>query len=77
MSKEKAKKGPTPRKRLFTNEFRIGDQVAIIRTEHGWYDGGLEGRITCLADYVAEVTDEHGIVHEINHPRDIYKSKVK
>lgn len=73
VKKKENKEHPTPRRRLFTNEFKLGDRVGVVRTEHGWYDGGLEGRITVLTAGSAEVTDDDGMTYEINHPRDIFK----
>lgn len=64
---------PTPRKRLFTDEYKIGDRVAIIREKHGWHDGGVIGNIVDMTDNSACVRDENGIDYEIIHPRDIYK----
>lgn len=60
------------RKRLFTNEFKKGDKVAIIREEHGWHDGALEGVITDLGPEYCVVRVK-GCEYYINHPRDIYK----
>jgi hypothetical protein len=64
-------------RRKFTDSFGIGDEVAIIRTEHGWFDGSVSGKITELTEYtctvVADRHDPHyaGIPFEIEKPRDI------
>ena len=61
----------TQRERLFTNEYKIGDRVSILRTRHGWFDGKLEGRVVGVSTMSAVVEDEDGNRHEINHPRDL------
>lgn len=62
----------TPRQRLFTNEYRIGDEVAIIRERHGWHDGRTIGKIVQMDAYSAVVkTSDNKFV--IEHPRDIRK----
>ena len=66
---------PTPRQRLFTNEFKKGDLVAIIRTEHGWFDGALEGVIVSLSTHSATVRVPGRGVYTIHHPRDIWKCR--
>ena len=63
----------TPRQRLFTNEFKKGDVVAIIREEHGWHDGRTVGRIVGINEMSATVMTDDGSKFEINHPRDIKK----
>jgi hypothetical protein len=70
-SEEKLCRKPTQRQRLFTNEYALGQEVAIIRSEHGWFDGSAGGIITIISEYYCEVTDEDGITYTINHPRDI------
>ena len=62
---------PTPRQRLFTNEFKLGDKVGIIRTEHGWHDGDLCGTIVWIDPMFAHVEAEDGYTYTIYHPRDI------
>lgn len=80
--REKLKTNPAPeikrqpRQRFFTEDFRIGETVAIIRHDHGWEDGGLIGRISSLSPtsctvYVDE-EDRRGEYY-INHCRDIHK----
>jgi len=64
---------PTPRQRLFTDEYKIGDRVAIIREKHGWHDGGVIGNIVDMTPNQAKVRDDDGITYIIIHPRDIYK----
>jgi hypothetical protein len=59
-------------KRKFTDTFKVGDRVYITRTEHGWYDGALEGEITYLTACDCTVTAD-GSDYEIKHPRDITK----
>lgn len=58
-------------RRKFTTDFAVNDRVYVIRTEHGWYDGSLEARITRLEDYYCQVVDDDGCDHEIPKPRDI------
>lgn len=67
------KKQQTERRRSFTDEYKLGDKVAVIRTEHGWHDGSLIGRISWIVSDACAVTDDDGFVHQINHPRDIQK----
>jgi hypothetical protein len=40
--KNQPKKPPTPRQRLFTNEFKLGDLVSVTREEHGWHEGAVQ-----------------------------------
>lgn len=65
--------GKTPRQRLFTNEFKKGDLVSIIREHHGWHDGRTTGRITELSPGSCTVRSEDGAEYQIDHPRDISK----
>lgn len=68
------KSHPTPRQRLFTDEYKLGDHVCVIRAEHGWHDGGVEGYIVSLsANSCTVFDDETGYEYFINHPRDIIK----
>lgn len=60
------------RQRIFTEEFELGQQVSIIRTKHGWFDGNESGIITELSPHSATVTTEEGYEYEIDHCRDIY-----
>ena len=60
-----------PGRRKFTDSFRMRQRVSIIRTEHGWFDGRLEGVIVYLSDYGCQVRDDEGGVHDIPKPRDI------
>jgi hypothetical protein len=71
--KNQPKKPPTPRQRLFTNEFKLGDRVSVIREEHGWHEGAVEGRITFMTPTSCTVTSDEGSEYSINHPRDIHK----
>lgn len=53
-----------------------GIRVAVIRHEHGWEDGGLEGTITARyqrpsGSWGYEVTSDEGGVFEINSTKDI------
>lgn len=66
---------PTPRQRLFTNEFKVGDRVYIIREKHGWHDGGVEGVIADMTPHSAIVRSDDGIDYTIEHPRDIGKCR--
>lgn len=61
------------KRRRFTDDFKLGDKVSVIRTEHGWFDGSLVGTITEIGDYHCIVTDKDGIGYYILKPRDIYK----
>lgn len=79
--REKQKNAPkpqvspkTPRQRIFTNEFRLGESVAIIRHDHGWEDGGVVGKITSLSPSSATVTSEDGGEYFISHCRNIRKA---
>jgi len=65
----------TPRQRLFTDEFKIGDEVSITRTEHGWLDGESGGKIIKLDKHFCHVKCTYGNfkghTFTIDHPRDI------
>ena len=51
--------------------FKDGERVSIIRTEHGWFDGRLGGRVKPgSGGYVVEGDDGHD--HDIRHLRDIH-----
>jgi len=73
--KPRHKKPPTPRQRLFTNEFKLGDRVSVTREEHGWHEGAIQGRITAMTPTSCTVTSDEGpeYQYQINHPRDIRK----
>lgn len=63
---------PTPRQRLFTDEFKVGDFVIVTRYKHGYFDGGILGQIESLTEYNAYVLIDDGAHRiEIEHPRDI------
>jgi hypothetical protein len=64
---EKMSKG----RRIFTNEFKLGDEVSIIRHRHGWEDGGVVGVIVELSEFSCVVQDDAGWRYEISHCRDI------
>lgn len=72
MTKEKA--GPTP-PRKFTDSFKLGQMVSIIRTKHGWFDGHIKGKITKISDFSCQVTvtgtDTDDAIYDIPKPRDI------
>lgn len=63
----------TPRQRSFHGEFRMGDEVSVIRHEHGWENGLVTGRIIFMTSYSATVEDFDGNKYHIEHPRDISK----
>jgi len=66
----------SPKKRLFTDEFRVGDKVAIIRHKHGWFDGRVVGVLKVVRPDSALVLsddEEYAGGYEIKHPRDIKK----
>lgn len=72
--RHKSKNYPTPRQRFFDKEFKLGDKVAIIRADHGWFDGRLTGVIRKIDPMWCSVKDdEDGFDWLINHPRDITK----
>lgn len=76
LKKQEPEKKQQPRQRYFTEEFSIGDEVAIIRHDHGWEDGGLTGRIVSLSPTgcTVRVSEENRSGDfEIHHCRDIYK----
>lgn len=62
-----------PRQRIFSNEFSVGDTVAIIRHRHGWEDGKVCGEVVKLTDFSMKVKSVNGSVYEIEHPRDARK----
>jgi hypothetical protein len=64
-------------RRKFTDSFKIGQRVRVIRTEHGWFDGQLEAVICRMGDYWCVVREIQGgkptrTEHEIRKPRDIW-----
>lgn len=59
------------RQRIFTEEYELNQQVAIIRTRHGWFNGNEVGIITEISPHGATVTTEEGDEYEIEHCRDI------
>lgn len=50
--------------------FKDGEHVSIIRTEHGWYDGRVGGRVKPGSGGFA-VEGDDGMEYEIQHLRDI------
>lgn len=50
--------------------FADNQPVSVIRTEHGWYDGHLQGRVKPGSGGHVVVDDEGG-EHDIRHVRDI------
>lgn len=61
----------TPRK--FTNSFKLGEIVFIVRTRHVWFDGSKSGPIVAISDFTCEVWDEEdGCTYPIEKPRDIH-----
>ena len=72
---------PTPRSK-FTDRFKLGNEVAVIRYEHGWFDGRISGEIISISDYCCSVKilpDEYlggynmeGFILSIDKPRDIH-----
>jgi hypothetical protein len=58
-------------RRIFTNEFKLGDEVSVIRHRHGWEDGGVVGVIVELSEFSCVVQDDEGEQYEIRHCRDI------
>ena len=63
----------TNRRRIFTNEFALGDEVSIIRQVYGYVGGYITGRIVEMTETTCVVAQADGSRHEINHPRDIRK----
>ena len=62
---------PAPR-RKFTDEFELGQRVAIIRHRHGWEDGAIQGHIRVMSETQVTVTDPTtGFDYYIDHCRDI------
>lgn len=74
-----AKESKKPRR--FSDEFKVGDQVRIIRHRHGWEDGRIAGVVKWIGAHECHVGElcDHGVVsdgcYEIEHPRDIYKDR--
>jgi preprotein translocase subunit YajC len=58
-------------RKKFTDYFGVGDEVAIIRTNHGWFDGSLLGLITEVEDYYCKVKTGSGDSYEIKKTRDL------
>lgn len=48
------------RRRIFTEEFKLGQRVGIIRSEHGWFDGELSGEIVEISPDSCVVRIEEG-----------------
>lgn len=63
----------SPRK--FTDDFKLGDNVAIIRYEHGWFDGSIGGPIIKINDFYCTVECKWGEKHCINYKFDIRKPR--
>lgn len=57
----------------FTDYFKLGDSVSIIRTEHGWHDGRLQGTVKVVQPYGCVVSTDQGD-YFIEKVRDIYKN---
>lgn len=57
--------------RLVANDdpLRKGDRVSITRTRHGWYDGGVTGKVS--SDRGDLVLGDDGERYEIEHRRDV------
>lgn len=51
-------------------EIHDGQIVRIMRTQHGWHDGHVEGRFA-QTDEGMTVTAANGDVYEIEHKRDV------
>lgn len=64
----------TQTRRKFTDSFKLHDEVAIIRTRHGWYDGSIGGEIIKISEYSCLVKGTDGYEYEIEKPRDIVKT---
>lgn len=67
-----AKPGKATPRRKFTDEFKLDQLVYIIRHQHGWEDGRVQGRIRWMSETQATVTDPStGFDYYIDHCRDI------
>lgn len=68
---------PATPPRDFPDIFGVGDEVSIVRTEHGWFDGGIGGEIVELSKGICVVKVTEGEAHmlgnleQIRKPRDI------
>lgn len=66
-------------RRKFTDSFKLGDEVNIIRHKHGWHDGDIGGPIVEISDYACtvEVQDDRDFNgrYDIPKPRDIKLAK--
>lgn len=62
----------TPR-RIFTKEFRLGQRVSVIRSEHGWHDGEISGEIVEISENscVVRVSEGHLSRGERWHAHDL------
>lgn len=66
-------------RRRFTDDFKVGDRVRIIRTRHGWHDGGIAGEIVkigpdhCTVEVKTGRDQDRGM-YDIEKPRDIRKA---
>ena len=66
-------KGGTPKKK-FTDHFKLGDRVSVIRDQHGWYDGTIGGLITFIDEHSCNVTiDDDFHKHHLGEVLTIYK----
>lgn len=61
------------RKKLFKEEYKAGEYVAIVRAEHGWHNCRTSGKIIRLEDKFCIVLGDDGYEYKINHPRDLRK----
>lgn len=62
---------PTPPQRLFTDEFKLRQRVAVIRHEHGWEDGRVAGVIVGITPAAARILGDDGAHYNVYHCRDI------
>jgi hypothetical protein len=63
---------PTPRKSFLEAGFRMRQRVSIVRDEHNYYDGAVEGTITYLTDHECVVTGEDGMKYYIYRAGNIW-----
>lgn len=74
---------PATPPRDFPDTFGLGDEVSVVRTEHGWFDGSISGTIVEIAASRCTVEITNGGSYEwmvgyredIQKPRDIHLIK--
>jgi hypothetical protein len=62
---------PSSATRIFTDHYKVGDEVNVIRDRDGWYDGRIGGPITAIGPYHAIVDCGRDGTHRVHHVGDV------